>query len=417
MSAELDQQILSLYHLLNQGSGIQGLVNRLEEYLPYPISVLDASYNIIALSPRMQTMPFGILRSEEGMFLAEIEIESLRRLQIEKQIYRQNQAFFTKTADHPDSNWIFAPIRIQRIMAGYAAVCLGARDSATEDELTLVSEFAAVCAVEMQKQDFFLRRTGLPYESFLLEMIEGKYSDVDLIRKRFAVLNRSLGTCFCVAILEERLSGGNRLFLDYQMQLLRRSYPNSMSAFHQGRIVILISQDTPILLTSAFTEPLERFCRQHNMLGSLSQPFQDIRLMNRYYIQAVNTLGLLDHSDPEKYLYYGTDAVLPYLFSNCDYVGLQIGVHYHIYRLQEHDAEFHTDFLKTLREFFNCGRNATQAAEALHIHRSTFFYRIKKMEELLDISFLDSHLLFLYELSLKILDYIAGGGMLPKNLL
>ena len=43
----------------------------------------------------------------------------------------------------------------------------------------------------------------------------------------------------------------------------------------------------------------------------------------------------------------------------------------------------------------------------MHIHRSTFFYRIKKIEELLDMSITDSDLLFLYELSFKIWDYLS----------
>jgi len=54
-----------------------------------------------------------------------------------------------------------------------------------------------------------------------------------------------------------------------------------------------------------------------------------------------------------------------------------------------------------------CDRSAAKAAEKLHLHRSTFFYRIKKLEELLDVDLNDSKLLFLYELSFKIWDYLS----------
>ena len=75
--------------------------------------------------------------------------------------------------------------------------------------------------------------------------------------------------------------------------------------------------------------------------------------------------------------------------------------------MQDHDERYHTDFIHTLRTFLDCDRNAAKAAEKLHLHRSTFFYRMKKLEELLGVSLGDSKLLLLYELSFKIWDYLS----------
>ena len=96
-----------------------------------------------------------------------------------------------------------------------------------------------------------------------------------------------------------------------------------------------------------------------------------------------------------------------YLFSKCNYQELEVGIHYHIFQLQDYDKTYHTDFVETLRAYLDHDRNAAKTAEYLHIHRSTFFYRVKKIEELLEISISDSHLLFLYELSFKIWDYLC----------
>ena len=75
--------------------------------------------------------------------------------------------------------------------------------------------------------------------------------------------------------------------------------------------------------------------------------------------------------------------------------------------MQEHDERYNTDFIETLRTYLECDRSAAKAAEKLHLHRSTFFYRIKKLEELLNVDLNDSKLLFLYELSFKIWDYLS----------
>ena len=121
----LQQEINDLYHLLYSGHGLDDLILRAESFLHRPMSVLDASYSMIAVSPLMHQLPFGMEKSEEGsIFLSSQEVESLRRLQIEHQIYKNNQAFFIQTEDHPDTNWIFCGIRIQHVMTGYVALCL-----------------------------------------------------------------------------------------------------------------------------------------------------------------------------------------------------------------------------------------------------------------------------------------------------
>lgn len=405
--ARLQQETNELYHLLYNGHGLDDIVKQAEHFLQRPISVLDASYSMTAVSPLMRELPFGLEMSDEGIFLSIQEVESLRRLQIENQIYNNNKAFFIQTEDHPDTNWIFCAIRIQHVMSGYVAVCLPAQAEATEHELRLTTAIADICAIEMQKHEFFVQRTGLQYETFLTELIEGRFSDVNMIESRLRLLNRRFGKFFCLAVLYCLEPHNSDLFNKRQMSTLRHVYPNCMSVVYKNNIVLLINQDTPVQLTEDLTAPLEQFARRNHLKVGLSQPFADILKITTFYNQALHTLELSDISQSEQYLFFSTDALPQYLFSNCDYQGLEIGIHYHIFQLQDYDKEYHTDFIGTLRAYLNNDRNAAKAAEFLHIHRSTFFYRIKKIEELLDISISDSHLLFLYELSFKIWDYLC----------
>lgn len=405
--AQLQQETNALYHLLYNGRGLDDIARQAEHFLQRPISVLDASYSMIAVSPMMRKLPFGLETSEEGIFLSIQEVESLRRLQIEHQIYNNNQAFFVQTEDHPDTNWIFCAIRIQHVMSGYVAVCLPNQAAATEYELRLTTAIADICAIEMQKHDFFVQQTGLQYETFLTELIEGRFSDVNMIESRLRLLNRHFGKFFCLAVLYCLEPHNSDLFNKRQMSTLRHVYPNCMSVVYKNNIVLLINQDIPVQLNEDLTDPLEQFARRNHLKVGLSQPFADILKIKTFYNQALHTLELSDITQPDQYLFFSTDALPQYLFSNCDYQGLEIGIHYHIFQLRDYDKEYHTDFIGTLRAYLDNDRNAAKTAEYLHIHRSTFFYRIKKIEELLDITISNSHLLFLYELSFKIWDYLC----------
>lgn len=49
--------------------------------------------------------------------------------------------------------------------------------------------------------------------------------------------------------------------------------------------------------------------------------------------------------------------------------------------LQDYDAEHHTDLVRTLAVYFDCGGNYDEAAAALTIHRSTLRYRLGRIRE------------------------------------
>lgn len=405
-TALIESQSNQLYHALYRGKGLKSVVALAEDFFGYPISICDASYNMIETSPLMEHMEYGLSHSSSRVYLADDEVESLKRNQVVEQIYRSPSAFGVRTVDHPDNQWIFCGIRIQNVMTGYVAVCMGDAD-ATEYILRMTTILADVCAIEMQKHDFFITRTGMKYENFLIDLLEGRFTDVNMISSRLELLDRRFCRFFCLIVLSCVEPHNSDLFNKQQMTALRAAYPNSMSVVYQDAIVLFLNQNEPIRLSEDFTAKLLSFSKLNHMKAGISQPFADILKIHDYYLQAVNTLTLGEQAYPEEILHFAADLLPQYLFQHADPTGLSVGIHYHIYHLMGYDQEYHTEFIPTLRAYLANDRNATKAAAALHIHRSTFFYRIKKIEELLDISMTNSHLLFLYELSFLIWDYLC----------
>lgn len=407
LEARLSERINRMYRMLSVTGGLKAVVETAEEYLHYPVSVLDASYNMIETSPMMRKLKYGMKQVQSRLVLDETEIESLKRLQIERKIYENQQAFLVDTEDHPDNQWIFCAIRVQNVMAGYVAVCVPTGVTVSDSELRFTTALAGVCSVEMQKHDFFVTRTGMKYENFLVELLEGRFDSVNMISARLELLDRKFCRFFCIAVFRCGEPHNSDLFNKSQMSTLRAVYPNSMSVVYRDAIVLFLNQDEPILLNEEQLRPLEEFAQRNRMKVGISQPFRDILKINIYYQQAINVLEIGELHEPGAACYPATELLPHYLFSNCSYTELEVGIHHHIFWLQDYDERYHTDFVQTLRTYLACDRSAAKAAEQLHLHRSTFFYRMKKLEELLNVSLSDSKLLFLYELSFKIWDYLS----------
>ena len=61
--------------------------------------------------------------------------------------------------------------------------------------------------------------------------------------------------------------------------------------------------------------------------------------------------------------------------------------HPQILVLKEHDEATGSEYVKTVYNFLLFGRNLTNTADNLFIHRNTLTYRLSKIKELTDIEF------------------------------
>lgn len=59
--------------------------------------------------------------------------------------------------------------------------------------------------------------------------------------------------------------------------------------------------------------------------------------------------------------------------------------------LVAYDRERNSDLLRTLSVFFDCGENASEAADRLFLHRNSVPYRLERIRELTGLDYRDNH--------------------------
>ena len=72
--------------------------------------------------------------------------------------------------------------------------------------------------------------------------------------------------------------------------------------------------------------------------------------------------------------------------------------------LKKYDQEHKTDYYLTLKTYITCQMNAVQAAKKLFIHRSTFFYRMAHIKELVQIDLEDPDQLLYLLMTYRLLE-------------
>jgi DNA-binding PucR family transcriptional regulator len=76
--------------------------------------------------------------------------------------------------------------------------------------------------------------------------------------------------------------------------------------------------------------------------------------------------------------------------------------------LLDYDSRHGTTFSQSLKTYLNFNRNITNSAKALHLHRNTMLYHMKRAEEIMDANLSDADTLLHIEISYRFLEYDLG---------
>ncbi|MHB8076404.1 PucR family transcriptional regulator [Desulfosporosinus fructosivorans] len=394
-----------IFDTLYYGNGINSILAVAKAYLENPIYVIDASYNLLAPSRDEVLISVGLEDHGDRSFLTSEAIDSFRRNNLTESIYNAKKSFQVCT-EYSGYSWIFCPIHINKNPIGFIAIC-DIQGPFKDSDCALTDIIAHALSLEMQKDKFFTQKTGIKYEFFLTDLLENHIHNTEIIEERLRQLDRVFYSYFWVVTLKFDNNTSGNTEICYLIEYLRSLIPNSMSFFYDSAIVMLVTQKTPRIFSFSILDTLIGYFGHNQMRAGISQYFTNILDISEYYQQSLVATELGTSFTSDKNIHWFSDFNVFHLFKQSQQaIRLDTLIHPLIKQLQKYDVIHNTEFVYTLRAYLHYSRNAAKTSDALHIHRSTFFYRLNTIKEILDTPIDDSRMLFLFELSFEIMDYL-----------
>ena len=401
----LQQKKEELFNLLLLGYGLPSLLETVSTYLKKSITLCTTNFSIIASTAPVQR---AVHFQEEsgGRFLNSQSIDMMERSRLLEQLQHSWQPVPYHFSDDPDRDYLFAGIHVRQHTIAY--LCLDStRNSIHEDDGFLLTELAKAVAIEMQKDTFFQEKSGLSQEYLLIDLLEGHIQNSDFVHHRLTAFGIKENGYYQIAAIALDRNAAAVSFTNYYMAELSKLLPRTLIARYQGVPIILLSGTSSELNQYFQSRRFQQFVDLHQLHISKSYRFQQLSHITYYYQQALFALKAgtaVNGTGPRTY----DSCAFQHLCSFVsDRKALAAMIHPDILCLQQHDATHHTAYIATLDAYFQAGRNALKAAQNLHIHKSTFFYRLDKIKEATDFTLDNEAILFAYELSLQILHYLA----------
>ena len=393
-----------VFQVLQSGYGFQSMLDTARSYLINPITLCTTSFSVLASSPKDYfDDKFDVY--DKKFYLKNNFIRNLKEKQVLQHLFTSSSPIVVEFDDSPGISYLFCSIHIRRAAVGYLCISSLYRPFETADSSFAMS-LSKLFSLEMQKDEFYSEKTGLKYEYFLTDLIEQNLHSKSIADRHLAQLGETFYQYFWVMGFTFHGFSSHQLNPNYFIDQLSGIFKRSMAFFYKGTLILLHTSKNKDPYQSIDKQKFSHFLHLNQINAAISFRFEQILDTPRYYNQVMfllkNTKCLMN----DRCLTYADNYLNHLMEASQNEINAETIIHPDLLFLQTYDLENNTEYMKTLEAYFLNNRNALNTSNYLHIHKSTFFYRIGKIGELTEFDPANAQILFSYEFSFRVLDYL-----------
>lgn len=376
------------------------------------ISACDSAYNLVASSHGSRNDNVFVPQASGSYVMRPESIRSMQHKQISQRLQKSPHPFwfFNDTLGQLE---LFCAVLYNGQVLGY--LFQRPQQPPTEEELACWDVLAQSIAIVLQRSGGIAPDAGQQAQEAILQQLAlGQLTDPALAQARLEQTGWTASPAYRIGCL---FTNEVSLFLALTPKQLSAQLRNLLPGF-----ICCCYQDSMILLGPGNLDcspqkdtriRLRHWLKYHHFQIAASMPFSALDRAAQAYrqarelVQAGRAIAAADSALPAL-LYYEDYLPVCACLSAYGNEAPALHIHPHIALLAAHDREHGTQYLHTLSVYFSTGRNMTSASKALFIHKTTLFYRLERMEQLVGPFVEDPDLLFLYEYSLRLFRIFTG---------
>lgn len=400
-----------LFRALQSRYSLQYYLKVVHEATGLQLTLCDTSFGVLATAPDGGVEDPENVETINGRQYITVEAtQQMDQYRHTEHILENRKPYVCQDPKFP-YDIAFEAVRINRAVVAYI-FSPGRAEGFREEDLELLDYLGQILSIEMQKNEAFQVENGLKYEYYLQELIDGHFSSDQFAERRLQQLKCKPQPYYFMVYFTFDGPESRHAASDYYYQQILNIFPECVVGLVRSHLYMLLPRSTPRAFEEKEALALTNFLQFNKMRCGVSYYYTSLTASD-YAVD--HAMAAVRCSNQQGRILHYEDAYLNHLFSlgkNRSWLTLQICPDLRM--LANYDEEHHTELLQTLRTFIECSRSASAASAALHIHKSTFFYRMGKIAELLNTDIYDGKRLFAYEFSLKLIDYLRQGDQGTK---
>ena len=269
--------------------------------------------------------------------------------------------------------------------------------------------FKMVCewlSAEFRKNSIILTPKRVMVSHFLSDLLTGTVSHTEEIIARADRLHIASKSKHCVVVVDIQEMDLRHASLHTLRNALESLLPDPLSLIYNGNIVFYLNWESDLSIAPEAQKQIWELQKQQNLHIGVSFTYTKLQNTKSAYEQALAAIRLGRQFDPKRSMFRYQDYTLYHLLeqykikSNSDLLSF---CDPDLLALFEYDQQANNDYVYTTYVLLQCGGKQTEAANVLHIHRSTMLYRMERIVELTGWDFRDMATLARLNISYAIL--------------
>lgn len=360
-------------------SGLQKMTELFYDLLGNPAYIVDSSFKVLAIDRRnnMRELSAVWRRLEDHGYLQYdiitkmIQDNELSRMESEEKAQWISSAHFY-------TPFINYNIRRKKKIAGHLFIINMFRQI-TQGDIELSTILGQLVEKAMENDQKYQVQRGRMYEYFLADILSGKMTDKDEIKKQMQSLAYSENSFYMIAVLQYQEKRINEIAEERLFQLLEQMKGCKPIHYKENIVALLPLREKKEKIV--LVQKIRQIAEQFSASAGISESFYGYQKMHICCMQAL--IALKYGRNRENTVYCFEDTALDYLNGILgEKKKLEILEPEGMQQLKEYDEQNHTDYMQTMKVYLDHERNVVETAEALFVHRNTLSYRVKKIEEI-----------------------------------
>lgn len=288
---------------LENGGGMQYLLNEGYKILGNPIYVHDIDYkllscteNIITDDPLWNELIITGLHGDDTieLFKNEYFIDAVANA--------KNIAFLA--SDKLKYSRIIGKILYRNNFTVACANIVACNKPFQDDDPIIFERLCTKFSLEVSKNEYYQIYGETHQETVIKELIEGCINDKRLYTRCVAELYDGLKNYLYIAIADIAKFDPEHARLAYFKNVFKQTYPMFKYAIYSGYIVIIISSDDIKLNIKEDLKELNKLVEEHNICVGISHCFENMFDAQAYYTEAFKALNYGLNSAGSQRIYF-----------------------------------------------------------------------------------------------------------------
>ena len=397
--------IQKMQHKITNQEPIQALVDESEGILGYPFALIDLTESTIAASRRGSAndpMWAGIQKGHMDNLL--LEYDSIQNEQI-----IEARGVVQRYSTVSQRNLLTTAVWVNGKAVGFASLhqLYPGKEEFSSCARELLRIFTELIVQRMELDEFYGISKGLLFESLFKDLLEGRIKNEE-IEERTEFIGWKTVDRYQMLLIEANGKTLKSVVLRQMINTLEQLIPGCKCVCYKKAVAVLLEEPGwECCCEERFPRRLE-WLRTEKLQCAVGNPFFCLSDVKESYEKLLDIFQYGRQDRGDKIFYYESEYYFSVIIGRiADCQKIENLLHPCIFRMQQVFRE-KPDYLDTLRAYLECERSMTGTADRLYLHKNTVIYRIKRLENELDLDLSDSELRAQLLFSFRILDYLKN---------